>query len=366
MAERRGLRVRLLDDGRVEIVDPDPGTLELIQALDPGFRTREALLPGFSAPRLLATRTRAGGLPLTELPARSLDDLWRAHDATRADDHSLLPGEASLLDLKAEIARRLLVSCDLCAHRCHVDRTRGERGRCGLGTAVSVYEAYVHIAEEPPINPAFNVSLRGCGLRCRYCQQGEALSPCAPPDEALAPSLWPEIERSGARSLVFIGGNPTESLPGVLDFLRAAPAGLRLPIGWNCGGFDAVHAIRLLDGVCDVYVPDFKYGDDGCAAALSGAPGYVANATSVVQEMCRQDVPVYVRLLVLPGHRDCCHLPSLERLAFLRARIRLNVMAQYAPDFLVRPEDGPLARRPTAAELRAVRSAAARMGFQPV
>jgi putative pyruvate formate lyase activating enzyme len=361
--ERQGLRVRVLEDGAVEIVDPDPTTLEFIWSLDPDFRVRAAPLPGFVRPRLLATKARRTGVAATDLASLVTEDLWHVHDQALGSERLADDGEASLLDLKEELARRMLTRCELCAHRCRVNRVRGERGRCGLGVEASIYEAYVHIAEEPPINPAFNISLRGCGMRCRYCQQFEALKPCGPPEDALTPGLWGRIDLAEARSLVFIGGNPTESLPAVLTFLRAVPDDFALPIGWNSSAFDAPEAIRLLAGICDVYIPDFKYGDDRCAAMLSGAPGYVENAQAVVLEMCRQAVPVYVRLLVVPGHVDCCHLPSLERLAPVRSRIRLNVMGQYAPDFLVREGEGPLGWRPSAHEVERVRAAARDAGF---
>lgn len=355
--------MRVLEDGRVEIVDPDPSLVELIRSLDPTFTIRREPLPGFTRPRLLATRDCGAGVPASELSRMGDGALWRVPADTAADGRCAGRGEASVLDVKVELAARMLKACALCAHRCQVDRTRGGRGACGLGAEAHVYEAYVHIAEEPPINPAFNVSLRGCGLRCRYCQQFEALDPRGAGDEVFSPSLWREIDLSGARSLVFVGGNPTEGLPAILRFLRAAPMDLAVPVGRNSSGFDAPDAIRLLDGVCDVYVPDFKYGNDRCARRLSGAPGYVDNALAVIEEMCRQGVPVYVRMLVLPGHAACCHLPALELLAPLRTRVRLQVLAQYSPDFLIGTDDGTLARRPRAAEIAEVRQAAQDHGF---
>ena len=84
----------------------------------------------------------------------------------------------------------------------------------------------------------------------------------------------------------------------------------------------------------------------------------VTNACAVVEAMCCQDVPVLVRILVLPGHNDCCHLPILTLLHPFRERILLNVMGQYAPDFVIGPGDGPLARRPRREEIAAVRNAA--------
>ena len=349
--------MHVLPNGAIVITDPDPAALELIRAFDPSYTVRTAPLPGFVRPRLLSTRAAGGGMPVRLLTDAADRELWAAHDSAMAVHSMQEPGEASLLDLKIELAMRMLRCCELCALRCGVNRLQGQRGRCGLGTNAFVYEAYTHIAEEPPINPALNVSLRGCGMRCVYCQQAPALDPRGIAAEALVPAFWERLDCSEARSLVFVGGNPTESLPAVLAFLRAAPAGFALPIGWNCSGYDAVNAIRLLDGICDVYIPDFKYGNDACATRCSEAPGYADNARRVIQEMVRQRVPVFVRILVLPGHEECCHEPVLAVLAGISAtgNLSVSIQATYIPEWRALSPNGPLSRRPRARDVAAVR-----------
>src|SRR5262249_25666143 len=157
----------------------------------------------------------------------------------------------SLLDLKIELADRALRSCWLCARDCRVDRTKGGRGTCGLGQAAIVAEAFTHIAEEPPINPSFLISLAGCGLRCRFCQQHELLFPRKVRAARLEPSFWRQIDLTGARSLSFIGGNPDENLAAILRFLRATPSDWHLPIVWNTHAYVPVDTVDLLDGVVD-------------------------------------------------------------------------------------------------------------------
>lgn len=360
--------MRVLPNGAVVITDPDPAALELIRALDPSYTVRTAPLPGFVQPRLLGTRAASGGIPASIPPEAADRELWAAHDRAMACPAWRKPGEASLLDLKIELAMRMLRRCELCALRCGVNRLQGERGRCGLGIDAFVYEAYTHIAEEPPINPALNVSLRGCGMRCVYCQQAPALDPRGTAASALVPAFWERLDFSEARSLVFVGGNPTESLPAVLAFLRAAPAGFASPIGWNCSGYDAVNAIRLLDGICDVYIPDFKYGNDACATRCSEAPGYADNARHLIQEMVQQRVPVFVRMLVLPGHEQCCHEPVLTVLAGLSASGHLYVSIQggYLPEWKALSLRGPLSRYPRARDVAAVRRRAQELGLRVV
>jgi putative pyruvate formate lyase activating enzyme len=347
----------------VVFVDPDLEMLPLIQELDCSFTVRGESLQGFSAPRLMTTAATGCGVALASLADASRDDLWRAHDAAQHLGDRRRDEEASLLELKIEIARRMLRKCGLCGLRCGVNRTGGERGRCGLGQEAYVHESYVHIAEEPPINPSLNISLRGCGLRCRFCQQSPALQPYGPEADSLGSATWAQLDLHEARSLSFVGGNPTESLPSVLAFLASAPPDFALPVVWNSSGFDGAEAIRLLEGVCDAFVPDCKYGNDECAVALSNAPGYTGVMRAAVEEMCRQGVPVFVRMLVLPGHVGCCHVPSLELLAPWRKQIRLNVLSQYMPDFLIGAGDGELARCVSSEEVTAVRGAAENAGF---
>lgn len=132
------------------------------------------------------------------------------------------------------------------------------------GYHLSIASSLIHIAEEPPINPSLLLSLSGCGLRCRYCQQAALLDPASVDGEQLDAAMWEKLCIDGARSLSFIGGNPDESLYAVLRFLATAPSNWELPVVWNCHAYGTPETMRLLDGLVDVYVPDFKYGDEYC------------------------------------------------------------------------------------------------------
>jgi len=353
-------RIRVLPDGAIAFTDPRPDLLPLIQMFDPNFTVRTAPLPGFFRPHLLDTRATGSGLRMTGMSDSNDGELWAAHDRALGYPAPKEPDEGSLLDVKIELATRMLRHCELCALRCGVNRLRGERGRCGLGAEAFVYESYTHIAEEPPINPAVNLSLRGCGMRCVYCQQAPALDPRGTAVEVLVPTFWNRLDFNQARSLVFIGGNPTESLPSVLAFLGAAPADFDLPIGWNCSGYDSPDAIRLLDGVVDVYIPDYKYAGDNCATTLSDAAGYATNVAHAIAAMLKQNVPVMVRVLVLPDHVECCHSPALESLAALSGygELYISVQGTYLPEWKTLSSDSSLSRRPQQEEIERVRTRA--------
>ncbi|MBX7136280.1 MAG: hypothetical protein K1X67_26725 [Fimbriimonadaceae bacterium] len=362
---RRNIRVRVREDGRIEIVDPGFDTLPLLQEIDPAFRARARTLPKFCAPRFQELRSwRAPRTSKPNADSLSLEALWAIHDAAMSMGNitttSRPEDDLSLLDIKSAIAQRLLTACCLCARRCGVDRTRGDIGACGLAGGATVAEHFVHIAEEALINPSLVLNLRGCGLRCRFCQQHSLLDVGSQTGDPLVSGLWDRLDMRGARSLSFVGGNPDESVHAILAFLGTAPDGFTLPIVWNNHAYMSGEVIRLLEGVVDCYVPDFKYFDDRCAARLSGVRHYSDTARSTLQSLLRQDVPVIVRILVLPGHVECCHLPALRWLAQAdqKGNCFVSVRGQYAPDWKITKRDGPLAQRVTRDETQMVVSAA--------
>lgn len=366
---RESARIRIDDAGCLEVVDPGFDSLPLLRAVDPEFCVRRARLAGFTVPRFLRARAMTCGLTVQQLTVEPETGLWEAHRETmeRPRVADVLPkreNKASLLDLKIELARRILAHCWLCAYRCGVNRTRGELGVCRLGTEATVAEHFVHIAEEAPINPALVLNLAGCGLRCRFCQQSALLDPAQVMGERLEPGLWRKLRTQGARSLSFVGGNPDESLYAILRFLATAPANWKLPIVWNCHAYGTLESVNLLEGIVDAYVPDFKYGNENCARRLSAVLHYPATARAALAAMLAQGVPVIVRMLVLPGHFVCCHAAALDFLATLdRKRLWVSVRGQYCPDWKIAREDGALARRTTREETEAVRERASDLGL---
>ena len=358
----RSTRIRIDDEGCIEVVDPGFDSLDLLRSIDPGFRIRQAELAGFASSRFMQTRKTGCDLAAHRLAEEPEGVLWEVHSV--ALEHLRTGGklplqrevEVSLLDLKMELCYRVFSNCRLCARMCGVDRVRGELGICGLGVEAVVADRFIHIAEEPPINPSLLLSLSGCGLRCRYCQQAALLDPASVDGERLDAAMWKKLRIDGARSLSFIGGNPDESLYAVLRFLATAPSNWELPVVWNCHAYSTLETMRLLDGLVDVYVPDFKYGDEYCGRQLSESPGYPSSARATIEAMLAQKVPVIVRILVLPGHLDCCHGPVLDFLASLNAdQLLVSVRDQYCPDWKIAVQNGDMARRATREEVEEVR-----------
>lgn len=260
---------------------------------------------------------------------------------------SLLIDPERLLQ-RAREARELASPCRLCPRRCGAERLAGRVGVCGASLALSVAAVSVHRGEEPCIagsRGAGNVFFSHCNLTCRFCQNwpisqlghGREHTP-----EELAGMLL-SLQRRGAHNVNLVTATP--QLPGLLEALAIArQKGLTLPLVWNSNGYESVEALRLLDGVVDVWLPDLKYADDAVALRLSGAPGYVEAAHAAILEMARQapggielDADglarrgLLIRHLVLPGRLS----GTAEVLGWIAAtlgrRAWVSLMCQYFP-----------------------------------
>jgi putative pyruvate formate lyase activating enzyme len=173
------------------------------------------------------------------------------------------------------------------------------------------------------------VLIAGCNLGCIYCETYEfslQRRGVVPVSSAQLASLLLDLQKRGARNANFV--TPTHVLPAVLDGLAAAAEhGFALPVVWNCGGYESLAALRLLEGVVDLYLPDAKYGDDRAAFDLSGCRDYTGALRESLREMHRQG-EVLVRHLVLPGIDSAA---VMELIAAISPALPVNVLSQYRP-----------------------------------
>src|SRR5262245_2871217 len=187
-----------------------------------------------------------------------------------AQDRAVLAAERSRL------ARAALASCHLCGHHCGVNRLHGPAGRCHAGPEARFFSAQVEVAEELELIPTFAVALSGCDLRCDFCiTGGPSWNPRAGEsfDAAAMAARARQALDEGARTIMLLGGEPTIHLPAALEFVAAMPGGARLV--WKTNAHASTQARALLEGMFDVWVADFKFGNDGCAARLAGISDYV-------------------------------------------------------------------------------------------
>lgn len=250
-------------------------------------------------------------------------------------------------------------NCTLCPRQCGVDRTTGRLGFCRMPGQLRAAKAMLHYGEEPPISGAFGtgaVFFSGCTLRCVYCQNREISEggKGKPLEPGQLRAIFERLIDEGAQSIDLV--TPTQFLP---DILPALTPKLPVPVVYNCGGYERVETLRLLEGLVDVYLPDLKYADNTLAARLSRAPDYFETATAALREMYRQvgaavledgqlSRGLLVRHLVLPGHLDNS-LRVIEWLAeaFPKGDVLVSLMSQYVP---IGVQEPPLDRRVTGEE----------------
>ena len=178
----------------------------------------------------------------------------------------------------------------------------------------------------------------GCNFACVYCQNytisnwlelGVKLS-----EEELADMIVAR-KKQGAKNVNFVGGEPTPYLPFILKVLRILKEReVSVPVVWNSNFYMSRKAMNLLKGVVDLYLPDFKYGNDECALRLSKVRNYFATVTRNLKEAAG-DADVCIRHLVLPNHFECCTKPILEWIAsnINGKNVVVNIMPQYRPEW---------------------------------
>ncbi len=251
---------------------------------------------------------------------------------------------SSFLDLKAELAHRILRNCHLCPRRCGVDRMKGEKGWCRLPRDFHLSSAFVHMGEEPELVPSGTIFTIGCNLCCLHCQnwtisqQSESGTKLNPLQMAYHVE---QLANAGCRNLNMVGGDPTPWLWNWLETFKLVTK--PIPIVWNSNTYYSNESAHLLAGFADVYLLDFKYGNNACAERISSAPNYV----DVCQRnhlLAKKTGELIIRVLVLPGHVECCCKPILEWIgANLGCKTRINLMWQYRPEW--RASEVPELRR---------------------
>ncbi len=256
-----------------------------------------------------------------------------------------------ILQKKADELGAMLKACTLCPHRCGVDRTAGEKGVCRSGERPIVSSFHAHMGEESCLvgrNGSGTIFFTNCNLSCIFCQNydishlgyGDEIS-----FEKLA-DIMLALQGRGCHNINLV--TPTHMAFAFVRALEIAiPQGLRIPIVYNSGGYDSVDTLKVLDGIVDIYMPDFKYMDPDSARDLSGAEDYPQVAMAAVREMHRQvgdlacdsDGIAYrgllVRHLVLPNNRAATER-VLRFIADISPDTYINVMDQYRPEYRAR------------------------------
>lgn len=251
---------------------------------------------------------------------------------------------------RVEEAYRLMSpQCELCSRCCGIDRVTGCTGVCRTGSLPVVSSYGPHFGEEPPLvglHGSGTIFFGNCNLECVFCQNYEISHSDASREvsiEELAEMML-NLTRQGCHNINWV--TPTHQLPQILSALEvAAEAGLDIPIAYNCGGYEPVKVLEILDGIVDIYMPDAKCGSNEVGLELSGVPDYWDRNRDALREMHAQvgDLEVdergvaqhglIVRHLVLPGGlahtREVMHFLARE----ISDNTYVNIMAQYRPAY---------------------------------
>lgn len=264
--------------------------------------------------------------------------------------------------------------CRLCPRQCGALREKVP-GYCGAGTALRIARAAPHVWEEPCISGTRGsgaLFFSGCALRCRYCQNYE-ISFCRKGSDVTPDRLFDimtALKEQGVHNFNFVTAD--HYVPQLVPVLEKAKATFDLPIVWNCSGYESPAMLSMLDGLVDVYLPDFKYADSALAEQLSCAADYPKVALNALDRMlCQTGKPVkdregllrrgvLVRHLVLPGYRK----NSIDAVKLLAGRFApsdflFSLMSQYTPQ----DRENTPNRRLTCFEYESVKDAVLEAGF---
>ena len=258
----------------------------------------------------------------------------------------ILHKEGRLADRIAE-AKQRLAPCRICPRHCKVDRLADERGICQTGAKAVVSSYGPHFGEESPLvgsGGSGTIFLTHCNLLCVFCQNYEIshLGQGVETDSGQLSSMMVSLQRQGCHNINFV--TPSHVVPQIIEALpKAIEKGLTVPLVYNSSGYDSPDTLRLLEGIFDIYMPDFKFWTKESGKRFAKASDYAEAARKAILEMHRQvgDLEMdeegvavkglLVRHLVMPGGLD----ETREILNFLAQEVSVNtyvnVMDQYRP-----------------------------------
>lgn len=240
---------------------------------------------------------------------------------------------------------KLMEKCTLCPRKCGVNRLKGEKGACQIGKDLKVASINLHYGEEPPISGqtgSGTIFFTGCNLACVFCQNYPISQLCNGYEisaESLADKMV-ELQNKGANNINLV--TPTHVYPMAAESIFIAKQkGLKIPVLSNCGGYESVEVLELMENFIDIYMPDMKYSSNENAKKYSKINNYVEHNRAAIKEMFRQkgilsfgsnDMAtkgLLIRHLVLPNNIS----GSKETFNFVAAEISpdtyMSVMAQY-------------------------------------
>lgn len=307
----------------------------------------------------------------------------------------LTPARPNYLDVKVALVKKMLTHCNFCKWNCRVDRTAGTKhGTCQLESESRVSSYFHHRGEELPIRGtkgSGTIFFTSCNMRCVFCQNadishdknnGMVFTP-----QTLSWVMW-QLRMEGCHNINLVGGEPTIHLhtiveaismlkffkevyaealevkadgyyPYPLDVRNAYYEGeFNTPILWNSNMYMSGDTMEIILDLVDIWLPDFKFGNNRCAIHLSRTPWYFETVSQNHKIIYDHEEDIVIRHLIMPSHVECCTKPVLEWIAKNMPETPVNIMDQYHPDCYCNPADprfdkryAEMARYPTREEI---------------
>jgi len=261
----------------------------------------------------------------------STDNLWNIHNKSINElKLSDVKPNQSLLDLKIELANRIFKNCHFCERRCNTNRNK-KAGNCGVKQP-GIASEFLHIGEERVLIPSHTIFFSGCTFHCVFCQNwdiSQVISGIYIDPERLAEIIQTR-KQQGSRNVNWVGGDPTPNLQYILTVLNKLEDNIAQI--WNSNMYCSTETMKLLDKVIDIYLTDFKYGNDNCAKSLSLVENYfdVVNRNHLI---AYENSNMIIRHLVMPNHIECCSKPIMQFISENLTNACVNIMAQYRPEY---------------------------------
>ena len=259
------------------------------------------------------------------------ENLWKIHnDSINNLKLSDVRPSQSLLDLKIELAKRIFENCHFCERSCNIDRNK-KAGNCRVKQS-GIASEFLHIGEERVLVPSHTIFFSGCTFHCVFCQNWDIsqVSSGIYIDPNKLVDIIHKRNQQGSRNVNWVGGDPTPDLYYILTVLKKLEDNIAQI--WNSNMYCSTETMSLLNRVIDLYLTDFKYGNDKCAKRLS----LVDNYYDIVKRnhiYAHENANMIIRHLVMPNHVECCSKPIMRFISDNLPNACVNVMAQYRPEY---------------------------------
>lgn len=259
------------------------------------------------------------------------------------------PVKYSMLHLKRDLLTEMLKECKFCDRKCGVNRYE-TKGFCKCSARSYYSSEFLHPGEEPELVPSHTIFFNRCTFACVFCQNYDIVySDDLPVDPKELAILIDIRYRQGSRNVNFVGGNPDQHAHTIAEILLQVRS--NIPVVWNSNMFHSEELAEVIEDFVDVWLGDFKYGNNDCALRYSKVPRYMEVVTRNFLR-AKDNGELLIRHLVMPNHLECCTARVVDWVAEnLGEYVRFNLMFQYHPTF--KAYDYPeISRRLTGEEMR--------------